>query len=345
MTNDYQVVVQRLSTITSAAHTVRFVAQLRTDALSPTSTQQEYRLDSMVVSTPGSVVLRRFRFDHDYSTGRLTLKNIYEQDRNNLALPPHSFVYNGGSFPAYSSFALDHWGYFNGKTSNTTSIPGAVTPSGAVLSGGDRRPDSVSMKTGVLSRITYPTGGYHEFVFEANDYSALAQHLEPRKPDVVRRHRTFLAALESTGVTVNLAKFKRKERVVTLAESRVQFQPIRRWWHLPLRSVRVSFETHEEKETDVAIACKLLEVLHRGQCDAVVLLTGDTDIAPAIRTARALYPKQEIIVAFPFQRYNKELANLVARSVKLSVQLYEAHQFPVTVMSAKGKPIVKPKTW
>lgn len=176
-------------------------------------------------------------------------------------------------------------------------------------------------------------------------YSALAQHLEPRKPDVVRRHRTFLAALESTGVSVNLAKFKRKERVVTLAESRVQFQPIRRWWHLPLRSVRVSFKTHEEKETDVAIACKLLEVLHRGQCDAVVLLTGDTDIAPAIRTARALYPKQEIIVAFPFQRYNKELANLVARSVKLSVQLYEAHQFPVTVKSAKGKSIVKPKTW
>lgn len=146
-------------------------------------------------------------------------------------------------------------------------------------------------------------------------------------------------------MSVYLAKFKRKERVVTLAESRVQIQPIRRWWHLPFRSVRVSFKTHEEKETDVAIACKLLEVLHLGQCDVVVLLTGDTDIAPAIRTARALHPNQEVIMAFPFQRYNKDLANLVVRNVKLSAQLYATHQFPPTVVTAKGKSITKPSTW
>jgi hypothetical protein len=63
--------------------------------------------------------------------------------------------------------------------------------------------------------------------------------------------------------------------------------------------VRLSYRTHEEKETDVAIACKLLELLCQGRCDTAVLMTGDTDIAPAIRTAKLLYPTADIAVAFP----------------------------------------------
>ena len=198
---------------------------------------------------------------------------------------------------------------------------------------------------GLCDTIVRSSLGHGYVLDSVHYYSALAQHLESRKPDVVRRHRTFLAALETTGVSVNLAKFKKKERVVTLAESRVQFQPVRRWWHLPLRSIRVSFKTHEEKETDVAIACKLFEMLHHGQCDVVVLLTGDTDIAPAIRTGRSLHPSHEIVMAFPFQRYNQELAKLVTRSVKLSAQLYASHQFPATVVTARGKVITKPPSW
>ena len=170
----YQVLTQRLTTITSAAHTVTFVASgtLRADALSPLGVAQEPRFDSMRVATPTGVVLRRLQFAHDYSTGRLTLRNIYELDNTGVSLPPYTFTYNTTPLPAYASFAQDHWGYYNARTGNTTLIPAAVTPSGAALTGADRSPDSTAVKAGTLTRITYPTGGSSEFVYEENDYGA-----------------------------------------------------------------------------------------------------------------------------------------------------------------------------
>ncbi len=171
----WQVVTQRLTTITSAQHTVTFVpgATLRTDALSPTGVAQEPRLDTIRVATPAAAVIRRFQFAHDYSTGRLTLRSIFERDSSNTtSLPPYSFDYNATTLPAYSSLAQDHWGFYNARTGNTTLIPPAITPSGSALPGGDRSPDSVAVKAGMLTRLTYPTGGTSEFVYEANDYGA-----------------------------------------------------------------------------------------------------------------------------------------------------------------------------
>ena len=103
--------------------------------------------------------------------------------------------------------------------------------------------------------------------------------------------------------------------------------------------------THEEKETDVAIACKLLELLATGGCDGAVLVSGDTDIAPAIRTARALYPASQVVVAFPFHRHNRELERQATRSIKISAALYQGHQFPVEVRSSGGRVLRKPASW
>ncbi len=171
--NEYEVSAQRLTSITTAAHTITFSTTLRTDALNPiTNAQQEPRLDLITVATPGGTVLRRFQFEHDYSTARLTLKNVYEQDRNGVSLPPYTFTYSGPTLPAISSYSVDHWGYYNGK-SNSSYVPWAITPSGAALPGADRSPDSTFMKAGVLTRITYPTGGYNEFTYQANDYGGV----------------------------------------------------------------------------------------------------------------------------------------------------------------------------
>ena len=174
VTSEYEVQAQRLVSITSAAHTITFTpgSSLRSDALSPTGAQQEPRLDKVTIATPSGTVLRVFKLDHDYSTGRLTLKHVYEQDRNGISLPPYSFTYVSQTLPAISSFAQDHWGYFNGK-SNTTSIPAGIAPNGVPLSGADRRPDAAYMPAAALTRITYPAGGYNEFVYEPNDYGAV----------------------------------------------------------------------------------------------------------------------------------------------------------------------------
>ncbi len=170
--NEYEVTVQRLDSIKAAAHTVKFTVgtTLRSDALSPSGTPQEPRLDRVTVTTPTGTVLRVFQLEHDYFPGnRLRLKNVFEQDPGGVKLPPYSLTYDGQNLPAISSFAQDHWGYYNGKP-NTTNIPPGIAPNLQFFPGADRHPDAAFIKAGVLTRITYPTGGYSEFVYEGNDY-------------------------------------------------------------------------------------------------------------------------------------------------------------------------------
>lgn len=175
--NAQEVTAQRLTSITSAAHIVEFTHSLRTDALNyATQAQQEPRLDliSVKAQATGNAVLRKFQFDYDYSIGnpgRLTLKKVWEKDRNNASLPPYEFTYDPTVLPARFSFAQDHWGYYNGATGNGSLLPaGKSSLSGVYYPGADRNSNGTTMKAGVLTRLTYPTGGYNDFIYEANDY-------------------------------------------------------------------------------------------------------------------------------------------------------------------------------
>ncbi len=70
-----------------------------------------------------------------------------------------------------NSFSQDYWGYFNNKTNNYF-IP-KITTHAAFLDSpfnGDRNPNHQYSKKGLLEKITYPTGGYSEFEYEANSY-------------------------------------------------------------------------------------------------------------------------------------------------------------------------------
>jgi uncharacterized LabA/DUF88 family protein len=115
-------------------------------------------------------------------------------------------------------------------------------------------------------------------------FSALAKHLENRKPDVTIRHKTYIRCLEHSGVIVELHRFKKN---LTFCQKCNQ-----------------TFNRREEKETDVAIAARLLEILFLDKCDTVVLVTGDTDVVPAVKTAQKIFPNKEIVFLMPYKRHN-----------------------------------------
>lgn len=80
----------------------------------------------------------------------------------------HSFSYDELSFPpCRTSPAQDYWGYYNGVTSNSDLIP-TVKHNSSFIYGADRKVDPDYSKFGILKKISYPTGGYTEFVFENN---------------------------------------------------------------------------------------------------------------------------------------------------------------------------------
>ena len=158
-------------------------------------------------------------------------------------------------------------------------------------------------------------------------FSALATHIEAVDPDVTVRHRRFIKCLEDSGVKVELSRFK--PRQVKCPEPKCG---------------KIFFK-HEEKETDVAIAVKLLEVFLRNECDTAVLVTGDTDLAPAVRTAMSLFPNKRVLFAFPYHRKNKELSKLAPGSFTMDKSQYARYQFQNPCILSDGTAIGKPPSW
>jgi uncharacterized LabA/DUF88 family protein len=166
--------------------------------------------------------------------------------------------------------------------------------------------------------------GGHAVLSGVYYFSALAKHLESSAPAVTRRHRAYLDCLRSTGVTIELSRFK--EKTITCDHC------------------RQTLIRHEEKETDVAIAARLLESFQSDESDTAIIMSGDTDLAPAVRTAQRLFPEKTTGFAFPFGRKNRELAQLVPLSFQISRKQYVNHQFPPSIKLA-GRTIEKPSNW
>src|ERR1044072_3066616 len=103
-----------------------------------------------------------------------------------------------------------------------------------------------------------------------------------------------------------------------------------------MRALRRESKRHEEKETDVALGSRLLELFFTDRCDRAVIVTGDTDIAPAVRVAKRLFPKKTVAFAFPYDRKNEELAQLVTTSFHISKEAYAKHQFSDPYVTSGG---------
>ena len=102
------------------------------------------------------------------------------------------------------------------------------------------------------------------------------------------RHRRYIAALEATGVTPVMGKFKEKER--------------------RCRKCGSVWRDHEEKETDVNIALYLYRGAINDQYDRALLISGDSDLGPAVRFVKHEFPQKIIrVIAPPGRRHSMEL--------------------------------------
>lgn len=101
------------------------------------------------------------------------LTSISKKSGQNETLYSHSFLYNTPSArPARLAFAQDHWGYFNGQN-NSSLIPVQTIPSLIALfptAQAIRDASETPAMRGLLTKITYPTGGTDEITYESNKY-------------------------------------------------------------------------------------------------------------------------------------------------------------------------------
>jgi uncharacterized LabA/DUF88 family protein len=94
----------------------------------------------------------------------------------------------------------------------------------------------------------------------------------------------------------------------------------------------------------------LLEPVITDACDTVVLMTGDTDLAPAVRTVQKLVAdkvvaEKDIRFALPYKRHNNILRKIAPKSLRMGKERYAKYQFADPYVLKNGKKIAKPSSW
>lgn len=145
------------------------------------------------------------------------------------------------------------------------------------------------------------------------------------KPRAMQRHQLLTRALESRGVEIVHGKFKEKDR------------------HCPKCSRY--YQAHEEKQTDVNIAVRLLREAVCNSFDTAIVATNDTDIIPAIETVKDLYPTKKIGVLFPIDRWASELKAACHFWRKIQKKDLSKSQFPNPIILPGGVTLHKPLSW
>ena len=88
-------------------------------------------------------------------------------------------------------------------------------------------------------------------------------------------------------------------------------------------------EVPNEKMTDVNIAVELLSDAFQDRYDTAFLISADSDLVPPINRIRLLFPKKNVIVAFPPDRFSKELDKYASASFTIGRAKIAKSLFPL----------------
>jgi hypothetical protein len=119
-----------------------------------------------------------------------------------------------------------------------------------------------------------------EVVLEVNYFSAFATW----RPDAHKRHIEYVKALEHSGVSCIMGHFKSKQRTC--------------------RSCGAVWTQHEEKETDVHIAVRIVVDACEDRYDRAIIITADSDLLPALNVVKSRFPSKQLFVAAPPRRFS-----------------------------------------
>lgn len=138
------------------------------------SASKWYQLNTIEIKEPSGTLRESYSFVYSAdATKRLNLlefhKKSTETGKEDLK---HTFTYDTTPLPTYNSLKVDKWGYYNNKQYPSFISSQTIAQLNSLLD-----MDADFAQAGVLKRITYPTGGFTDFTYEANDYSKVIQKL------------------------------------------------------------------------------------------------------------------------------------------------------------------------
>jgi uncharacterized LabA/DUF88 family protein len=142
----------------------------------------------------------------------------------------------------------------------------------------------------------------------------------------VERHKTFIKALRTKGVKPILG----------------QFQTVTKKCR---GNCKDEYVTHEEKKTDVNIACEVLKSAFQDEFDTAAIVSADSDMVPIIETLKFLYPAKKVKVIIPITARAYHLIEASDFHMKIKEKHLRSCLFPDEIDLGDGNKIIKPVTW
>lgn len=143
----------------------------------------------------------------------------------------------------------------------------------------------------------------------------------------VERHRTYINALKMKGVKIVLGKFKLRDK--------------------HCRICLKTYKAHEEKQTDVNISVQFFQDAHNNTFDVGILVTGDSDIIPAVKAIKKTFPLKKIGLLIPIGRRAEELKEECDFHMKMKEKHLRDSQFPdkIIIDHETNFSLERPPTW
>ena len=172
-------------------------------------------------STVRGNILDRISFSYDYfkesspqngtSGKRLKLTGVKVNSKK------YDMAYENSELPSPNSSSLDYWGYFNGIDNSRTlcgspkySLQGDLVESVSYIGNANRYASEKYSKVGMLTKLTYPTGGYSCFEYEPNRFDD-----EYYYPDAADRFAVSVVGCSANAYGTGGISHQKKEITVT----------------------------------------------------------------------------------------------------------------------------------
>jgi uncharacterized LabA/DUF88 family protein len=139
------------------------------------------------------------------------------------------------------------------------------------------------------------------------------------------RHKVYVRALRHHGVEPIMGKFQPHQ---------MQCHGCDREW-----------VTHEEKQSDVNLAISLVREAYRDTYDRALVVSSDSDFAPALRLLSEAFPGKSVKVVCPPERFHsKDLNRHAKKPAKIKVEHLEASRMPDRFPTLSGL-VVRPQKY
>jgi len=102
---------------------------------------------------------------------------------------------------------------------------------------------------------------------------------------------------------------------------------------------------HEEKESDVSFGVQMVEDAALGIYQQALIVSGDSDMMPAIRAVRRIAPTTRVVALFPPRRSSFDLKTSADATLHIWDKIPERHQLPDPVIAADGSLLRRPSHW